>query len=171
MPTKAFSIRDYRPDDAEAVNSLAAAAFAQFEQDMDDWEQAYEMWSNMSALAEDGHIVVATREREILGAVCYQSPGSLRLACFDAGWPLLRSMTVHPSARRQGIGRALLIRCFELAEEEGSTMIALLTSPMMQEAVALYEGIGFQKHAEAGCHNGVAWTVYTRQLRVNRRRS
>lgn len=65
----------------------------------------------------------------------------------------LAKMMVHPRARRMGIGRALLGRAVQQAQELGKTLLTLDTRTG-DAAQALYASLGFE---EAGVIPDYAW--------------
>ncbi|HET9378864.1 MAG TPA: GNAT family N-acetyltransferase [Chthoniobacterales bacterium] len=84
-------------------------------------------------------------------------PGSIYLIAFSAENPVgcgalrkidevtgeVRRMYVLSSARRSGIGRALLVRLEEEADKLGYTLLKLQTGNRQLPAMALYESYGF----------------------------
>ena len=62
-------------------------------------------------------------------------------------------MIVHPRARRLGIGRALMLRALERAEELGKTLVTLDTRTG-DAAEPLYASVGFET---AGIIPDYAW--------------
>lgn len=66
------------------------------------------------------------------------------LSAFDRPEGLhLRSMAVHPGARGQGVGRALLAAAEGLGRERGQRRVFLRTTPFLHAAIALYSRSGF----------------------------
>ena len=55
----------------------------------------------------------------------------------------ITNIAVHPDARRQGIGRALLTEMLRLARERGLSEISLEVRASNEAAIALYERMGF----------------------------
>ena len=66
----------------------------------------------------------------------------------------LRRMYVLGSARRHGVGRALLVSLEQRARELGYDTLRLETGNRQQAAMALYESFGFQRIAAFGSHVG-----------------
>ena len=61
------------------------------------------------------------------------------LSAFDRPEGLhVRSMAVHPGARGQGVGRALLAAAEGFGRERGHTRMFLRTTPFLHAAIALY---------------------------------
>lgn len=54
-----YEIRDYRPEDAEAVNSVAIAAFEEYRAEFSDWSSFSHGIGNMASLSALNEIVVA----------------------------------------------------------------------------------------------------------------
>jgi ribosomal protein S18 acetylase RimI-like enzyme len=132
-------IRPFSTADAEAVNALALAAFAQYEGVYSDWEALTRGVGAMAGLAGQGEIIVAGEGGGIVGAVAYFAPGtSPRADFFEPEWPIIRMLVVAPAARGQGVGRRLTEECVARARRDGAAVIALHTSPAMAAALALY---------------------------------
>lgn len=108
-------LRPFRPADADAVNRVALAAFAQYRGVYSDWDVLERGVGAMAALAGGGEIIVA-ENGGIAGAVAYFGPGTTPRADFFApDWPIIRMLVVDPAARGQGIGRRLTEACIERA--------------------------------------------------------
>lgn len=73
-------------------------------------------------------------------------------------------LVVDPRARGLGAGRALTDACLDRARRDGSTVIALHTSPIMSVALPMYLRMGFTKLKDAPPIRGVAYAVYLKQL-------
>jgi GNAT superfamily N-acetyltransferase len=93
-------------------------------------------------------------------------PGSIYLIAFSAENPIgcgalrkidttsaeVRRMYVLSSARRAGIGRALLIRLEREADKLGYTLLKLETGNRQRAAMALYESYGFTRIPPFGAY-------------------
>jgi len=60
----------------------------------------------------------------------------------------LKAMYVAPSARRQGIGRRLLVRLEKIAASRGCVAARLDTLTALGPAIALYESQGYKRIAD-----------------------
>lgn len=160
----AFELRDFAAADAEAVNRVALAAFGQYSEQYADWAQFARRIASMSSLAESSEIVVAVLGERIVGAVAYVAPGKPRAPYFSPEWAVMRMLVVDPSFRGRGIGHALADECMRRAARDGSAMIALHTSPIMEVALPMYLRMGFEFVREAPAIHGVAYGIYARRL-------
>ncbi len=158
-------IRPYSPSDADCVNAIALAAFAQYRGVYSDWDVLERGVSSMASLAETGEIIVAEADGAVAGAVAYIGPGkSPRADFFEPEWPIVRMLVVDPSARGAGIGRALTLACLDLARRDRAEVIALHTSPAMEVALALYLRMGFKLLRGVPDRFGVPYAVYVKPL-------
>ena len=99
------------------------------------------------ALATEGPLerIVAEQDGELVGSVMLfpsdtQSYGD---AGAVARVPELRMLAVAPTARGQGVGRALVEECVRRARQAGATALGLHTSASLHAAIRPYERMGF----------------------------
>lgn len=90
--------------------------------------------------SEASILVVARRPAAgtIVGAAClglYRVPTGLRAVIED--------VIVDESARRQGVGEALVRRLLEIARQRGAGSVSLTSNPRREAANRLYQRLGF----------------------------
>jgi ribosomal protein S18 acetylase RimI-like enzyme len=153
-------IREFREEDAEELNQLAGDVFSEFQDDFDDWSKVRHAWERMADLAGEGRIFVALDGDRLIGGVCYIGPRTPRHDFFEQEWGYIRSLVVDPGYRGRGLGTRLTGMCIELARKEKVPVLALVTSPIMAEAVRIYERLGFQVTKDLGEYHGVRLHVY-----------
>jgi ribosomal protein S18 acetylase RimI-like enzyme len=159
------SIRPYAPSDAEQVNAVALAAFAQYRGMYDDWEAIERGVGATAALARSARLLVAQEAGRVVGAVAYVPPfGVPRADFFGPEWPIIRMLVVDPTMRGRGIGRALTEQCIEVARRDGAAAIALHTSPAMAVALALYLRMGFRLERQVPDRFGMPYGLYLKPL-------
>jgi predicted N-acetyltransferase YhbS len=159
-----YEIRDFTPADADAVNTVALAAFEQYRGAYSDWPDFANQIGAMTRLAENGEIIVAESGGRVAGAVAYVGPNAAKPAMFDPAWPVIRMLVVDPSERGQGLGRALTEECIRRARRDGAAQIALHTSPIMQVALAMHLRQGFMPLRETAPVFGVPYCIYLKSL-------
>ena len=155
-------IRELTPADADALNALALAAFAQYKGIYSDWENLTRGVGSMASLAHAAEIIVAEYEGRLLGAVAYCPPHSTpRAEFFAPEWPIIRMLVVDPHARGRGLGRQLTEECIRRARRDEASLISLHTSPAMHVALAMYLRMGFRLTRDVPDRFGVPYGVYT----------
>lgn len=139
-------IRAAEGRDPDEVRSVALTAHSMYEETLSpgDWERMKRGVSSVVEVAAEGTLLVAEVEDEVVGAVVYLPPGSLRPEIFEREWAVVRMLSVSPSYRGQGIGRMLSEECISRAERDGAETIALHTGEMMVAARKIYESLGFE---------------------------
>jgi GNAT superfamily N-acetyltransferase len=65
-----------------------------------------------------------------------------------APWAIVENVVVAEAARRRGVGRALMARAVELAEDAGCYKLQLLSMKHRTDAHAFYRSLGLQPLAE-----------------------
>jgi GNAT superfamily N-acetyltransferase len=150
--------------DAAEVDDLVIAAFEQFRSEYSDWPAMQVGLRRMSMLAEIGEIIVAERSDRVIGGVAYIPPKGLKAPFFDASWPIIRMLIADPGAPGGDIGRALTEERIDRARRDGSHVIALHTSPIMNVALPMYLRMGFHLVRNAPPLYGVPYAVYLKRL-------
>lgn len=158
------TIREFEPADAEALDDMALTVFSEYRDYYHDWTAMQEEYSRISELAEVGRIFVAVENDRLIGGVCYMGPHTPRLKCFEPEWSFIRSLVVDPVCRGRGIGTRLTEVCIQKAREDGSRVIALVTSPVMRHAVRIYEKLGFRRASDIGEFGDIHYSLYLKEL-------
>jgi RimJ/RimL family protein N-acetyltransferase len=142
-----FRIRPADPSDAERLARLADAISSEPEGWLisiaGEWRNAGDERRYLKALRRYPHAAVFVAERddgELVGRLSVgrdQHPASAHIA--DVG------LMVAMSARRQGVGRALLEAAEGWARRAGVRKLELHVFPWNEPAIALYEAFGFER--------------------------
>jgi GNAT superfamily N-acetyltransferase len=90
-------------------------------------------------LPPKGRLLLGCAGEEPAGIACLRDNGD--------GMGEIKRMYVRPASRRQGVGRALLVRLLEEAGSAGYRCIRLDSAGFMGEAHQLYRSLGFQEIA------------------------
>lgn len=133
-----FSVRPARPSDAaelwrlnEAFNGAGEKTAAQMERDL--------------SILENERAFVAQCGEQLLGFCCCQVKRSF---CYETLTVELTELYVEPSARRQGVARALLTAMQGSFSGEPVERFELLTGEDNAAARAFYERCGFSLSGE-----------------------
>lgn len=138
----------------EAIEADAAAAAAL-------WTEAYTgqgggegrrqpyAESELGAAAAAATVLVAeSGAGELIGIVALVPADSPRGAVARIGEAELSRLAIAAPARGRGVGRALAVRCLELAREQEAARVVLWSRPYQVEAHSLYESLGFRRAPE-----------------------
>jgi ribosomal protein S18 acetylase RimI-like enzyme len=98
--------------------------------------------------ARRSQVFVAEREGVAAGVVAIAAPGAAGRAVAQSDEAELSRLVVAASARRFGVGRALVVHCQEIARAAGWTAIALWSRRYQTAAHGLYESLGYERAPE-----------------------
>ncbi|OHV21735.1 MULTISPECIES: GNAT family N-acetyltransferase [Rhizobium] len=129
-------IRYETPADIDAIHDLTEVAFKPMP--YSDGTEA-EIVSRLRAAGDLTISLVAEEEGEILGHVAF-SP--VTIDGVHGGWFGLGPISVKPERQRQGIGKALIVRGFDLLKESGAAGCALIGNP------DIYSRVGFSNDGQ-----------------------
>jgi ribosomal protein S18 acetylase RimI-like enzyme len=149
--------RDARPADGDAIMSVTAAAYRQYERLMPHHWEFY--WDNIQATLRNvvpAAQIVAEISGQIVGTVLYYSAGVVVHApdgcAITKRWPEVRLLAVNPEARGNGVGKALMLECIRRARESGAEWLTLHSNEAMDAAMRLYARLGFEPFPEINFH-------------------
>ncbi|MFC6454590.1 MULTISPECIES: GNAT family N-acetyltransferase [Paenibacillus] len=153
-----LTIRDAAASDREAIQHLMLAAYVQYEAVMAPprWEAYREgilaAVDNEKAIAT----LVAEQDGEIVGSVqmFVSSEAAYGRPELEIHTPIIRLLSVLPSARGQGVATELIIESVKRTIALGAPVLHLHTSDLMQSAVRLYERLGFERAYDKDFSNG-----------------
>jgi GNAT superfamily N-acetyltransferase len=158
------TIRAYAPADREPVNALVLAAWQELALVMPDFASLAPRLTSLTEKAADSEVIVAELDGQLAGAVAYVSAARPRPDFFDPAWPMVRLMSVLPSARGHGIGERLLDECLVRARRDGAPCLALHTTLKMAAAQRLYLRAGFEKVRDLPPQYGVPYVLMNKRL-------
>jgi GNAT superfamily N-acetyltransferase len=121
---------------------LIAAYQRFYEVEEVDDERNRAFFSRFIAPSEDGMLLGARHDGELLGYVClYWSFTSL----VPAETVLMNDLYVSPEARSQGIGRALIEASATIGRERGAQRLEWMTQADNETAQRLYDSTGAER--------------------------
>jgi GNAT superfamily N-acetyltransferase len=146
-------IRDAGSDDRVAIEAVTLGAYEQYAAVMPAlWERYRQNILATLAAAQPGTQIVTEAAGRIVGAVLLYPAGSAMArpggGSITLMWPEVRLLAVAPAARGRGVGAALMKECIRRARLAGAPALTLHTTDIMQEAMRLYERLGFQRAPE-----------------------
>lgn len=136
-------IRAATEADAETVVALWTEAY--FSEGEGGRDSPYARSDFEETMAAAAHLLVAESGGAVAGVIALLAPGEpTRAVAFECEAELAR-LVVSSTARRQGIGRALAVRCTELARSEDWPAISLWSRPYQRAGHHLYESLGYRR--------------------------
>jgi len=145
-------IRNARDSDRDAIRAVTLAAYEEYATVVPTPLWIEYQRHLLATLDEEGPIerIVAERDGTIVGNVLLYPPTTNAYAGLSTsvGWPEVRLLAVAPEARRRGVGTALMDECKQHAHRMGATVLGLHTMDMMQDAIRMYERMGFVRTPE-----------------------
>jgi ribosomal protein S18 acetylase RimI-like enzyme len=144
-----MEVRPLHPDEYEQAGAVTAGAYHEYEpvaRGWDRWEQYLQDLADVAGRARHALVLGAVESGQVLGTVTVEIErdvdGTLREPSDPAH---LRMLAVDPTARRRGVGRALMTRAIDLARASGRDAMILPTTPYMKAGQALYAELGFRR--------------------------
>lgn len=135
--------------EADAAGAAALWTEAYSAQNPDEGRSEPYDDGELAVAAAAATVLVAESERgEVIGIIALVPAGSGRGAVARAGEAELARLAIAVRARERGVGRALAVRCLELAREQGAAEVALWSRPYQVAAHSLYESLGFRRTPE-----------------------
>ena len=113
-----------------------------------------------------GTMLVAGPSGKAAGVVVMVAPGTPRMAVARGEEAELRLLAVSSRQRRNGIGRALVERCSDLAREKDWPAIALWSRPYQTAAHRLYESLGYARAPERDSVDGTGFERLVFRLEI-----
>lgn len=158
-------IRPATEDDAEAIAALWTEAY--FEEGEGGRDAPYSRADFEETKSVATHLLVAERDRAVVGVVALLAPGEPTRAVALEDEAELARLVVSSAVRRQGVGRALANRCTELGRGARWPAISLWSRPYQEAGHRLYESLGYQRLPDRDSvdETGFARLVFRLELR------
>lgn len=128
-------------DDAE-LGKLIKSVLAEYKANKPGTAYFDESTAHLSEVfkaAKSAYWVLIENNKIIGGAGVFPTSGLPDQTCE------LVKLYLYPEARGRGFGKLLMEKCFEAAKELGYEKIYLETMPELNQAVNMYEKMGFEK--------------------------
>jgi GNAT superfamily N-acetyltransferase len=152
-------VRTYTPEDRNVVQELLIESYGQYESVFRSPEAWSEYVTTMRASVDNPNverILVATKGPNIVGTLqlfesgdkAYQRPE------IAINHPVIRLLAVHPNARGQGVAQLLIEESLKIATAKGADYLYLHSGDIMNQAIKLYQWLGFRRDESKEFSNG-----------------
>lgn len=138
-------IRRARPDDLEAAGEVTIAAYAEFHSPSDGYRAQL---GDAARRDREAELWIADLDGEVVGTVTIAPPGSSWQEIAGPGEGEFRMLAVAPSARRRGVGEALMRLVLDRFRSFGMDAVVLSSLAEMTAAHRIYERAGFVRVPE-----------------------
>jgi GNAT superfamily N-acetyltransferase len=140
--SSAVRIEPVLPKQLDTLLPMIAAYQRFYEVDDIDEERNRAFFSRFLAPSDEGMLLGAWRGKELVGYAClYWHFTSL----VPAETVLMNDLYVDESARGEGVGRALIEACAQVARERGAHHLEWATAPDNETAQRLYDRTGAER--------------------------
>jgi putative acetyltransferase len=146
-----FLIRSIQPSDDAELGKLIKSVLTEFKANKPGTAFYDESTDHLHAVFETpnaAYWVVEEEGKVIGGGGIFPTEG------LPAGTCELVKLYLYPAARGRGIGKELIIMCFEKAKSFGFENIYLESMPELSQAVSIYEKLGFKSLCSAVGNSG-----------------
>jgi len=158
-------IEEATAEDRIAIAHLNVWAYREYSNELgaEVWPGMVNTLTAIAPAAETATFLVAADEEGLVGSVAYRRPGWAPPP-LPAAWASIDLLAVAPSARNEGIARALVQACIVRAEADGADTIGATVDGLMAGAQALFSGLGFHKEQGLAKKGAQPYWMYRRRL-------
>jgi GNAT superfamily N-acetyltransferase len=145
-------IRKAKHDEYDSIRQQRIKSYEQYQKLLPEehWGVLKGTLSSENDRSAGASLFVAEIDGQIAGSVVLFSSKATAYE-WDSGrleYPEIRMLAVAPNFRGSGTGKALVRYCIETSKAQGEKRIGLHTGSFMQDAMKLYENIGFERAPE-----------------------
>jgi ribosomal protein S18 acetylase RimI-like enzyme len=152
----------------EALQQLGILSYSQFSQILSpaDWTTMHRFLHNdkmWDQLVNNSKIFVCDAGDKLAG-MAYLVSSNNPTRIYPADWSYVRMVGVDPAYRGKGIARRMTQMCVDYARDTNEKIVGLHTSEKMQDAIHVYESIGFKLYKEIDPIYGMRYFVYRMEI-------
>jgi len=139
-------IRPIETGDNIALSKLIKSVLTEFKANKPGtayYDEATDHLSSVFEHSESAYWVIEENDKLIGGAGIFPTAGLPNDTCE------LVKLYLYPEARGRGLGKGLITKCLEKAKALGYNYVYLESMPELNQAVTLYEKLGFEKRTSA----------------------
>ena len=137
-----LEVRPALPSEYDVIGELTATTY--LAEGYGDGDYATSL-RDVAARAAQATVLVALLDDQLVGAVTVATAGGAYAEQAETGAAVIRMLVTEPSARRKGVGTALVEACVDAARAAGCSVVRLSTQASMVLAHRVYEGQGFTR--------------------------
>ena len=146
-----MKIREMKLEEIETIRNLRLESYKEYEQfvSKEHWEVLKNTLISDNDLKNNAKIYVTELDDKIVGSVALFPPSIQAYDWSDnvQEFPEIRMLSVDPTIRGKGIGKALVEHCIKVSKEKELKM-GLHTASFMKKALSLYKSMGFERFPE-----------------------
>ncbi|MDP4170447.1 MAG: GNAT family N-acetyltransferase [Bacillota bacterium] len=145
-------IRNAKDDELTFIREHRVTAYQEHSKSIPDghWQALKRAISSDKDMLAGVERIVAELNGEIVGSVALFPANSNAYdgSVEEQGYPEIRMLAVSPNARGMGVASSLVTECIERTKVQGYHSIGLHTGQFMEQAMRLYERLGFERVPE-----------------------
>jgi ribosomal protein S18 acetylase RimI-like enzyme len=157
----------YREGSAKEKKSLQQLGILSFDQfskllPPGDWDTMNRFLHNdkmWDQLVNNSKIFVCEHSDKLVG-MAYLVPAGNPTHIYPADWAYIRMVGVDPGYRGKGIANRLTQLCVDYAKQSNEKIVGLHTSEKMDDAIHIYESLGFKLFKEIDRIYGMRYFLY-----------
>ncbi|OCA90546.1 acetyltransferase [Bacillus sp. FJAT-27225] len=164
-------IRDAKKSELALIRAQRLAAYMEHAGKIQDghWNELKKAISSEADQQPGVELIVAELEGKIAGSVAMFPANSDAYEGHldELEHPEIRVLAVEPDYRGKGVGKALVGECIKRARAKGYRAVGLHTGSFMDDAMKLYEGLGFERQPELDfepANDGIIVKAYQMKL-------
>src|SRR5699024_10147483 len=143
-------IRDAAESELEYIKELRLHAYKEHEQKIpkEHWNDLKQQILSDEDAEQGVDQTVADIDGEMAAAVVLFPPKTALyegLLEAELDYPEIRKLSVSPQFRGKGVAKVLIAKCIKRTKDRGIQAIGLHTADFMEDAVQLYENLGFER--------------------------
>ncbi|HEV7738233.1 MAG TPA: GNAT family N-acetyltransferase, partial [Chlamydiales bacterium] len=144
--------REGSPAEKKSLQQLGILSYNQFSKILSpaDWDimnsflRNDKMWDKLV----NGSKIFVCEENDKLIGMAYLVPNGNPTHIYPVDWSYVRMVGVDPACRGKGIAKRLTQMCVDYAKQSNEKTVGLHTSEKMNDAIHIYESIGFKLYKE-----------------------
>jgi ribosomal protein S18 acetylase RimI-like enzyme len=158
-------IEEATAEDRIAIAHLNVWAYREFSTELgaEIWPAMVKTLTAVGPASQTATFLVTRDTEGLVGSVAYRPPGSA-LPPLAASWASIDLLAVAPSARNQGVARALVQSCIDRAASDGAATIGAAVGGLMTAAQGLFSGLGFHKEQGLAKKGGQPYWLFHKGL-------